>query len=160
MSKTQDQTARRRATADVIAANRPLFEERMQHYYTEMGLGTWTPRLSAEERAAVKAEQAKQAAAEKIKALAASAGIGVLLVDDPKIEESIQAAADGTFEGVEYDWKDESDEAVEAEEQRILGDVSEQAARVAAEAEAYEEDQRRQEDEQAAAEADPNTAPF
>lgn len=154
MSKTQDQTARRRATADVIAANRALFEERMQHHYTEMGLGTWTPRLSAEERAAVKAEQAKQAAAEKIKALAASAGIGVLLVDDPKIEESIQAAADGTFEGVEVDWKDEAEDAASDES------TEEKAARIAAEAEAYEEDQRRQEDEQAAAEADPHTAPF
>lgn len=106
MSKNkQDQTARRRATQDVIAANRSLFEERMRHYYEEMGLGTWSPRLSAEERAALKAEQEKEAAAVKIRALAEKAGIGVLLVEDPLIEEKIKAVHDGTAEpGVTIDW--------------------------------------------------------
>jgi len=107
MSKNQDQIARRKATQDVIAANRPLFEERMRHYYEEMGLGEWKPRLSPEERAAVKAEQAKRAAAEKIKALAKTAGIGVLLVNDAEIEEKIAAVHEGSAEGVEYPWKDE-----------------------------------------------------
>lgn len=102
MSNNQDQIARRRATQDVIAANRALFEERMRHYYEEMDLGEWTPRLSAEERAAKKAADEKAAAAAKIKAMAAKAGIGVLLVDDPKIEEKIQSAQDGTFQGVEH----------------------------------------------------------
>lgn len=169
-SNKQDQAARRRATQDVIAANRPLFEERMRHYYEEMGLGTWTPRLSPEERAAAKAEAAKQAAADKIKALAEAAGIGVLLVDDAQIAEKIQAVHDGTSEGVEVDWKDKSDEALEAEEDRIMAEVNEQAttesnleraARISAEAEAYEEDRQRREDEEAdAAEAAAQVAPF
>lgn len=116
MSKNQDQIARRKATQDVIAANRPLFEERMRHYYEEMGLGEWKPRLSPEERAAVKAEQAKRAAADKIKALAEQAGIGVLLVDDPKIGEKIQATQDGTSEGVEYPWDQEEPPAEEERE--------------------------------------------
>lgn len=107
MSKNQDQIARRRATQDVIAANRALFEERMRHYYEEMGLGEWRPRLSPEERAAVKAEQAKRAAAEKIKALAEQAGIGVLLVDDAEIEQKIKDTHDGTGETVDYPWHDQ-----------------------------------------------------
>lgn len=102
MSKNQDQIARRRATQDVIAQNRAYFEERMHHYYEEMGLGEWKPRLSAEERAEAKAAAEKAANVAKIKALAEKAGIGVLLVDDPKIEEKMQSAQDGTFQGVEH----------------------------------------------------------
>lgn len=104
-STKQDQAARRKATQDVIAANRPLFEERMRHYYAEMELGEWQPRLTPEERAALKAEQEKAANVAKIRALAEKAGIGVLLVDDPDIEQKMQAAKDGTFQGVSFDWR-------------------------------------------------------
>lgn len=108
----QDQTARRRATQDVIAANRALFEERMRHYYQEMGLGEWSPRLSAEERAAKKAEDEKQAAAAKIRALAEKAGIGVVLVEDPLIEQKIADVNNGvTTGGVTVDWADEEPDA-------------------------------------------------
>lgn len=100
--KNLDQIARRKAIQDTIAENRPFFEARMRHYYEEMGLGEWKPRLSAEERAAKKAADEQAAAVAKIKAMAAKAGIGVLLVDDPKIEEKIQSAQDGTFQGVEH----------------------------------------------------------
>lgn len=103
-STKEDQAARRKATQDVIAANRPLFEERMRHYYAEMGLGEWNPRPTPEERAAAKAEAKKQAAVTRIKAEAEKAGIGVLLVDDPNIEAKMQAVEDGTFQGVKVDW--------------------------------------------------------
>lgn len=142
----QDQTARRRATQDVIAANRALFEERMQHYYTEMGLGTWSPRLSAEERAAVKAEQAKQAAAEKIKALAEAAGIGVLLVDDPLIEDKIKATQDGTAKGVTVDWdRPAAEQPYRDEEAETIAEYES-----GEDEEALAEQRRRDEDEDAA----------
>lgn len=102
MSKNQDQIARRKATQDVIAANRAFFEERMRHHYAEMDLGEWTPRLTPEERAAKKAAEEQAAAVAKIKALAEKAGVGVVLVDDPKIEEKIAAVHNGTAEGVEH----------------------------------------------------------
>jgi len=102
MSNNQDQIARRRATQDVIAANRGLFEERMRHYYEEMGLGEWTPRLSAEERAERKAQAEQQKAVAKIHALAEAAGIGVVLVEDPKIAEKIDAVKSGVDQGVEH----------------------------------------------------------
>lgn len=104
-SNTKDQAARRKATQDVIAANRELFEERMRHYYAEMDLGEWKPRLAPEERAAKKAAAEKEATAAKIRAMAEKAGIGVVLVDDPKIEEKIAAVHDGTAEGVSFDWR-------------------------------------------------------
>ena len=142
MSNNQDQIARRKATQDVIAANRDLFEERMHHYYEEMGLGTWTPRLSAEERAAAKERAKQDKAVAKIREMAKEAGIGVLLVEDPEIEAKIQAVHDGTAEpGVTIDWKGESDEALAAEEARILAETS-----AIAETEAYEEEQRRQDE--------------
>lgn len=100
--KNQDQIARRKATQEVIAANRAYFEERMRFHYDEMGLGVWTPRLTAEERAAKKAADEQAAAVAKIKALAEKAGIGVVLVEDPDVQKKLDSAADGTFQGVEH----------------------------------------------------------
>lgn len=116
--KNQDQIARRKATQEVIAANRAYFEERMRFHYDEMGLGEWTPRLSPEERAAKKAADEQAAAVAKIKAMAAKAGLGVLLVDDPDIEAKVKSAQDGTFQGVEhpdFPW-DKEEPPAEAEE--------------------------------------------
>lgn len=108
-STKEDQAARRKAIQDVIAANRPLFEERMRHYYAEANLGEWQPRLSPEERAAQKAEEKKAATVARLRAEAAKAGIGILLVEDPNIQEKLDAAAAGTFEGVTLNWRgDES----------------------------------------------------
>lgn len=104
-STKEDQTARRRATQDVIAANRPFFEERMRHYYAEAGLGEWSPRLSPEERAAQKAAEKKAAVVARLRAEAAKVGIGILLVEDPDIQEKVDSAADGTFKGVTLDWR-------------------------------------------------------
>jgi 2',3'-cyclic-nucleotide 2'-phosphodiesterase (5'-nucleotidase family) len=127
MSNNQDQIARRRATQDVIAANRAHFEERMRHHYKEMDLGEWTPRLSPEERAEKKAAEEKAANVAKIKALAEKAGIGVLLVEDPNIEAKIAATHDGTAETVSQ--KIERI-ATDAEEFEALSE-EEQAARIA-----------------------------
>jgi hypothetical protein len=121
-SNKQDQAARRKATQDVIAENRALFEERMRHYYEEMGLGEWKPRLSAEERAAKKAEAEKQATAAKIHALAEKAGIGVLIVEDPDIQQKLDDVVSGvTTGGVTVDWDDEepdSEPEPETDDQR------------------------------------------
>lgn len=123
-STKEDQTARRRATQDVIAANRPFFEERMRHYYAEAGLGEWSPRLSPEERAAQKAAEKKAAVVARLRAEAAKVGIGILLVEDPDIQEKVDSAADGTFKGVTLDWRgdengfaDEQDERLAARDQ-------------------------------------------
>lgn len=119
-STKADQAARRKAMQDVIAANRPLFEERMRHYYAEMGLGEWKPRLSPEERAAKKAADEKAASVAKIKAMAEKAGIGVVLVEDPEIEQKIESVLDGTAKGVTVDWRGDengfADDAEPAEE--------------------------------------------
>lgn len=104
-STKEDQAARRKATQDVIAANRPLFEERMRHYYAEAGLGEWSPRLSPEERAAQKAEAKRDAVVARLRAEAAKAGIGIVLVEDPDIQEKLDAAAAGTAEAVTLDWR-------------------------------------------------------
>jgi hypothetical protein len=80
-STKQDQAARRKATQDVIAANRPLFEERMRHYYAEMNLGEWKPKATPELRAAIKAAEEKSKAAKKIEEIAAKAGISVEIGD-------------------------------------------------------------------------------
>lgn len=137
MSNNQDQIARRRATQDVIAANRPFFEERMRHYYEEMGLGEWKPRLSAEERAAQKEREAQEKAVAKIKEMAKKAGIGVVLVEDPDIETKVESVVNGTAEpGVTVDWdKDSTAErvaqvATDAEEFEALS-AEEQEARIA-----------------------------
>lgn len=122
-STKEDQAARRKATQDVIAANRPFFEERMRHYYAEAGLGEWSPRLSPEERAAQKAEAKKQATVKRIKAEADKAGISVLVLDAPGVEDKIKAAQDGTFEGVSFDWR--GDENGFADEQTEDTDVTE-----------------------------------
>lgn len=101
--KNQDQIARRKAIQDTIAENRAFFEARMRHYYEEMGLGTWKPRLSAEERAAVKAREAQDKAVAQIKALAEKAGVGVVVVEDPDIQKKLDSVVDGTYEdGVEH----------------------------------------------------------
>lgn len=120
-SKNQDQIARRKATQEVIAANRAYFEERMRFHYEEMGLGEWKPRLSPEERAAVKAREAQDKAVAQIKALAEKAGVGVVLVEDPDIQKKLDSAADGTFEGVQYPWDQDEPSAEpepETDEQR------------------------------------------
>lgn len=104
-STKEDQAARRKATQDVIAANREFFEERMRHYYAEANLGEWSPRLSPEERAARKAEDKKAAVVARLRAEAAKAGIGILLVEDPDIQEKLDAAAAGTSEGVSFNWR-------------------------------------------------------
>jgi hypothetical protein len=76
-STKQDQAARRKATQDVIAANRPLFEERMRHYYAEMGLGQWSRRPTQREREVLRAAEEKAKAAQKIKDIAEKAGLTV-----------------------------------------------------------------------------------
>lgn len=76
-SNKEDQAARRKATQDVIAANRPLFEARMRHYYEEMNLGQWTRRATPREREVVKAALEKAKAAKKIEEIAAKAGLTV-----------------------------------------------------------------------------------
>jgi len=99
-STKEDQTARRKAIQDVIAANRPLFEERMRHHYDALGLGEWKPRLTPEERAANKAEEARLKAAEKIRALAEANGLAVAIdhfpAEDPGVAETteVQQAAE------------------------------------------------------------------
>lgn len=146
--KNLDQIARRKAIQDTIAENREFFEARMRHHYDEMGLGTWKPRLSAEERAAVKAREAQDKAVAQIKALAEKAGVGVVVVEDPDIQKKLDSVVDGTYEGgvehPDFPW-DKEGSAAEDET------VAEMVARVGAEAEAAEVDRR---DEDIAAKAD------
>lgn len=117
--KNQDQIARRKATQETIAANREFFEERMRFHYDEMGLGVWKPRLSAEERAAVKAREAQDKAVAQIKALAEKAGVGVVVVEDPDIQKKLDSVVDGTYEGgvehPDFPW-DKEEPPAEAEE--------------------------------------------
>lgn len=85
----------------------------------------------------MKAEQEKAASVAKIRALAEKAGIGVLLVDDPKIEEKIAAVHEGTAEGVKYPW-DEEEPSAEPEpetdderDDRLAAEADEAAQNVA-----------------------------
>lgn len=105
----EKQAARHEALNEVATANPEAFFEAMTKAYAKRNLGEYRPRLSAEERAAAKAASNKDAKVAQIKALAEKAGIGVLLVDDPKIEEKIAAAKDGTFKGVSFDWRGDSE---------------------------------------------------
>lgn len=115
-SNKEKQAARHEAMVEVANANPEAFAAAMAKAYAKRDLGEYRPRLSAEERAAAKAEAAKQANVDKIKALAKKAGIGVLLVDDPRIEEKIAAVQDGTARGVSLDWRDDSEGVAEVVE--------------------------------------------
>lgn len=123
-STINQQTARRKADQRLRTEFQERYLELMQEEHKRMGL-TYAPRLSPEERAAAKAEAEKDKTVEKIKAMAKKVGVGVLLVEDPEIEAKLQAAADGTSEGVAYDWQETNEE---------------RANRISAEAEAAEED--------------------
>lgn len=115
-STINQQTARRKADQRLRSEFQERYLELMQEEHKNMGL-TYTPRLSAEERAAAKAEAEKDKTVEKIKAMAKKVGVGVLLVEDPDIEAKLQSVQDGTSEGVEYDWREGADQPDRAEDE-------------------------------------------
>lgn len=115
-SNKEKQAARHEALNEVANAHPTEFAMAMQRAYAKRSLGTYSPRLSAQERATRKAEAEKRAAAAKITALAEKNGIGILLVDDPDIQKKMQAAADGTFQGVKFDWRGDENGFADEEE--------------------------------------------
>lgn len=97
------QAARHEVDRQLREENRPRYEELMTAAFAKRGL-PWTPRRTAQERAAAKVEAKKQAVAARIKAEAARVGLGVLIVEDPDIEAKIAATHDGTAETVTGNW--------------------------------------------------------
>lgn len=97
------QAARHEVDRQLREENRPRYEELMTAAFAKRGL-SWTPRRTAQERAAAKVEAKKQAVAARIKADAAKVGLGVVIVEDPDIEAKIEAVNNGTAEGVSFDW--------------------------------------------------------
>lgn len=113
-SNKEAQAARNAADRRLREAHPTEFTMFMEEEHAKRGL-TWKRRGTPEERAAAKAEARKQAAVARIRAQAAEAGIGVVLVDDPDIEAKIAAVHDGTAQGVSFDWR--GDESGFADEQ-------------------------------------------
>lgn len=103
-SNKEAQAARNAADRRLREAHPTEFTILMEEEYAKRGL-TWKRRGTAEERAAQKAEAKKQAVVTRLRAEAAKAGIGILLVEDPDIQEKMDSAADGTFKGVTLDWR-------------------------------------------------------